>query len=274
MFAAPHEVGFELLERELHAGPRSARKYRRCGSCGPVPISRTSPRPTRRASRVRVARGVRPIALAISLVSSPLPPARRGEDGLVGFVEHGPAHARGGDRDPEARGELLEDRRREPGVAAGGGHALDAAAPLLDQAEGVEDAADHPIAQLRHAVRKILEREAEGQEPRVLDLEAVVEDREAQRRAALRIVGVGHRVDDRLAHRRGRQVPALLAAHGADLGPVQGVLLDEGDRLLDGAHGQGADLGAIDDAALVGALEAAGLDPGVREVARPARPVL
>ena len=261
------EVGFELLEGELHAGPRSARKYRRFGSCGPVPTSRTSPRPTRRASRVRVARGVRSIASAISLVERPLSPERRGEDGLVGVVEHGAAHPRGGDRDPEACRQFFEDRRREPGLAAGGGHALDAAAPLLDQAERVEDAADHPVAQLRDAARQILEREAEGQEARVLDLEAVVEDREAQRRAALRVVGVGHRVDDRLAHRHGRQVPALLAAHGADLGAVQGVLLDEGDRLLDGAHGKGADLGAIDDAALVGACEPAGLDPGVREVA-------
>ena len=72
------EVGLDLLEGECHAGPggRSAPKYRRLGSCGPVPISRTSPLPTRRARRVRVARGVRPIAPAISLVSNPLPLAR------------------------------------------------------------------------------------------------------------------------------------------------------------------------------------------------------
>jgi hypothetical protein len=76
-----------------------------------------------------------------------------------------------------------------------------------------------------------------------------------------------YRVDDRLTHRRGRQVPALLATHGADLSTVQGVLVDEGDRLLDSGHGQGADLGAIDDAALFGAVEATGLDQGVREVA-------
>ena len=49
---------------------------------------------------------------------------------------------------------------------------LHAAAPLLDQPEGVEDAPDHPIAQLRDAVVQVLDREAEGQEPRVLDLEA------------------------------------------------------------------------------------------------------
>ncbi len=233
-----------------------------------MPISRTSPRPTRRASRVRVARGVRPIAFG-DLAREPALGRRRGSRGWPGRSgsSRGRPDLRGRDRDPEARGDLLEHRRREPGLAAGGGHALDAAAPLLDQAERVEDAADHAVAQLRDAARKVLDREAEGQESRVLDLEAVVEDRKAERSAALGVVSMRHRVDDRLAHRRGRQAPALLAAHGADLGPVQGVLLDEGDRLLDGAHGEGADLGAVEDAALVSAVEAAGLDPGVREVA-------
>ena len=89
---------------------------------------------------------------------------------------------------------------------------------------------------------------------------------ETDRRAALRVVGVRHGVDHRLAHGHRRQAPALLPAHGADLGAVQGVLLDERDRLLDGAHGKARDLDAIDDAALVGALEAPGLDPGIREV--------
>ena len=65
---------------------------------------------------------------------------------------------------------------------------LDAAAPLLDQAEGVEDPADHAIAQLRDAVRQVLHREAEGQEPRVFDLKAVVKYRDAEGSTALRIV--------------------------------------------------------------------------------------
>jgi hypothetical protein len=78
---------------------------------------------------------------------------------------------------------------------------------------------------------------------------------------------MGYRVDDRFAHGRGRQAPAFLAAHGTDLGAVQGVLVNERARLVDGAYGKRADLSAIDNAALVGAVEAAGLDPGVREVA-------
>jgi hypothetical protein len=45
------------------------------------------------------------------------------------------------------------------------------------------------------------------------------------------------RVDDRFADRGGRQAPALLAAHRADVGAVEGVLLNESDRLFDGAPG-------------------------------------
>jgi hypothetical protein len=51
------------------------------------------------------------------------------------------------------------------------------------------------------------------QESRVLDLETVAENREPDRRAALRVIGVDHRVDDGLAHRFGGQVPAVLATH-------------------------------------------------------------
>ena len=42
-------------------------------------------------------------------------------------------------------------------------------------AEGVEDAADDAISQLRDAARQVFDGEAEGQESRVLDLEAVVD---------------------------------------------------------------------------------------------------
>ena len=43
-----------------------ARKYLRFGSLAPVPTSRISPRPINRIRRVRVARDVRPMPVAIS----------------------------------------------------------------------------------------------------------------------------------------------------------------------------------------------------------------
>jgi hypothetical protein len=50
---------------------------------------------------------------------------------------------------------------------------------------------------------------------------------------------------------------------------MEGVLLDESDRVLDRAHRQRANLRAVRDPASVAAGEAADLDPGVRKVALP-----
>jgi hypothetical protein len=80
--------------------------------------------------------------------------------------------------------------------------------PLLDQPEGVEDATHHAVAQLRDAAAKVLDREAEGQQTVVLDLQTAVEDGHPDGGAPLRVVRVGHRVDHRLSHRGRRQAPA------------------------------------------------------------------
>jgi hypothetical protein len=56
--------------------PHVARKYLRLGSCRLEPISRMSPRSTRLSRRVRVARDVSSIALAISRVERPASPAK------------------------------------------------------------------------------------------------------------------------------------------------------------------------------------------------------
>ena len=91
------------------------------------------------------------------------------------------------ERHAEARADFLQRGALKPGFAARRGHALDAAAPLLDQAERVEDAADHAVAQLGNPARQVVDRQAEGQETRVLDLEPVVEDgRDGSARRAAR----------------------------------------------------------------------------------------
>ena len=69
---------------------------------------------------------------------------------------------------------------------------MDSAPPLLDEAEGVEDAPDHPVAELGDAVREVVDREAEGEEARVLDLEAIVEDGDTERSGSVTgLVGGG-----------------------------------------------------------------------------------
>jgi hypothetical protein len=130
----------------------------------------------------------------------------------------------------------------------------------------VEDAADYPVAQLGDSVRKVLDGEAEWQQSGILDLETVVENREADRRTALGVVRVYYGIDHGRTYRLRRHTAAVDPAHRADLGSVPGMFLHEGDGFLDTTHGDGADLGPIEDPALVDAREAVSLDPGIREV--------
>ena len=132
-------------------------------------------------------------------------------DGAIRFVQRDRLHLASAQRHAETDADFLQHWSRKPGVAAGRDHALDAAAPLLHQAEFMQYPANDPIAQLRDAHRQIGDGEAEGQQSRVLDLQPVVEQGDANRCATLRIVGVRHRVYYGLAHGHRRQGPVLAA---------------------------------------------------------------
>lgn len=99
------------------------------------------------------------------------------------------------ERDTEAQRDLLEPRRGQSQLAAGGSHALHSAPPLFDQTERVKHSADDPVAKPRNPAGQVFNCEAEREKARVLDFEPVLEDRQADRRTALRVVGVRHRVD-------------------------------------------------------------------------------
>ena len=189
-----------------------------------------------------------------------------GENRLLGGIDHRWAHGDGGNGDAKTVGDLLEDRRRHAGVSADSRHPLDAAAPLLDQPQRLEYSPDDAVAQLGHAMGQILHGEPEGQQAGIFDFQPVVEDRQPDRCAPLGVVGVDHRIDQGLAHGLGRQAPAVGAVHRADAGAMPRMLLHKGDRFRHGLHGGGVDLDPIQDAALVAAGEAPGLDPGVRKV--------
>lgn len=67
-----------------------------------------------------------------------------------------------------------------------------------------EDASNNPVPNLRDSKREVCHCESKVQEARVLHLETVVEERNANRGTSLRIVGVNNRIDDRfIASRRG-----------------------------------------------------------------------
>ena len=130
----------------------------------------------------------------------------------------------------------------------------------------MEDATDYAVAELGDAVLEVWNCKAKREKARVLDLEAVVEDRDTNRSAALRIVRVRDGVDHGLSYGDRREVPAILTADAPDLCTVQGVLLDERDRGVDRGDGQATELCLVEDLALVESVEAPGLNPRIGKV--------
>lgn len=64
------------------------------------------------------------------------------DESLVGVVERGAVDLSGVDCHARSAGDLLESQVGKPGFAPRAGHALDATAPLLDEAQRVKDASD------------------------------------------------------------------------------------------------------------------------------------
>ena len=127
----------------------------------------------------------------------------------------------------EPEGYFLELRGCQACFAAGGHDALDAAPPLLYEPEFVENAANDAIAEFGNTTHEVLDGKAKGQQPRVLDLDSIVEDSNADRSATLRIVCVRHGVNHRLADCHRWHVPALLAPNGSYIGATVRVLFYE-----------------------------------------------
>jgi hypothetical protein len=92
---------------------------------------------------------------------------------LVDVVELWAIDLRREDGRAKPRCDLLKPRVGQPGLSARGGHALNAAAPLFDEAKGMEDATDYAVAELGDVVLEVWNCEAKRVKARVLDLEAV-----------------------------------------------------------------------------------------------------
>ena len=172
----------------------------------------------------------------------------------------------GGYGHAEPRRDLLEPGGGETGVAAGGSHALYTAPPLFYEAQGMEDAPEHSVAELGDAAFEVVDRDPKRQEPGIFDFEAVVEDRDPYGRPALRVVRMNNRVDDRFANGDWRQVPTFVSVNPPDLSAVQGVLFDERDGVADGSDEGPPKLRLIKDLGLVSAGKTSRLNPGIGEV--------
>jgi hypothetical protein len=100
-------------------------------------------------------------------------------------------------------------------------------------------------------VAHILHSYAERQQAGILDFQTIVEERQANRRAALGIVGMDSRVDNCFAHSGGWQTPRVSVTRAADLDTMQIVLLHETDCLVDGVRQGAADAQSVDQAHLI-----------------------
>src|SRR5262249_47345625 len=149
------------------------------------------------------------------------------EDLLVERVGLLPGHRLTPKAHAKTGADLLENRVRKPGLAARVHHALHAAAPLFDQAQLMEDAADDAVPQLGDAAANVFEGQTWGQTAWVVDLNAVLEDGQAKRRAPLCIVGVNQRVDDRFTQSHQGVFPDFGVPGSLNIDSSTGIALDE-----------------------------------------------
>ncbi len=83
-------------------------------------------------------------------------------------------------RNAEPASNLLQLGLRQPGLAASGDHALDPAAPLLNQLQFVEHPPDDAVSEFADPSTDVFDGQSGRQVARIVDLDAIREDRETQ----------------------------------------------------------------------------------------------
>ena len=126
--------------------------------------------------------------------------------------------------------------------------------------------ADGAVAEPGDALGQIVECQPERKQAGILYFDPIVEYGEPDRRPTLGIVRMHDRVDDRFADGHDWHAPLVLAPDLADLDAAQCMFLHEGHRVFHRLYRWCLDIQVVGDGCLVGAGEAAGLDPGVGKV--------
>ena len=70
--------------------------------------------------------------------------------------------------------DLLKLRSVQSTIMAGGGHSLDTTAPMLDQSQFLKNSTDDAVAEFGDAFLDVFNRETEGEQARVFNLQAIV----------------------------------------------------------------------------------------------------
>ena len=109
----------------------------------------------------------------------------------------------------------------------------DAASPLLDQSEFLEDTSKHTVAQPGDATQDIVDCQAKREQARAFDFHTVVEYGHPNRCADLAVVRVRYRIDDGFTNSRQRNAPLLISAHAFDTEGTQRMLAHKLCSILD-----------------------------------------
>jgi hypothetical protein len=133
------------------------------------------------------------------------------------------------------------------------------------------NAADHAVPEFGDALLDVFDREAEGKQAGVFDLQAIVEQGDAYGSAGLRVVGVHNSVHDRFADGYKRNGPQVGSLYRSDDRFASHMLLQKHNRLLRCRRKIRPDFGGIQYPAAVAACEPSRLDPGIRETREPRR---
>jgi len=163
------------------------------------------------------------------------------------------------------RPKLFKNRNTQSRLLARGRHALDPASPLLDEAQFMEDAADHSVSQPRYAPAYVLNGKAEGQDAGILHFDAVIKNGQADGSAFFCVVGVYDGIDDCLAKGNHRNRPAIHTPHRCYHRFPAEMLLDERNCLIRGLRQVAPNFARVHDPRPVLSGEASGLQPGIRE---------
>lgn len=119
-----------------------------------------------------------------------------------------------GERHSKMRADLFELRNCQSMIVASGDHSLDATTPMLDQSQLLKYPANDAVAEFGNSFLDIFDSQPERQQAGILNLQAVVEQSDADWSPLLRVVGMNNSVHDRLADRHHWKRPTVRSLHG------------------------------------------------------------
>ena len=158
---------------------------------------------------------------------------------------------------------LFEAGRIQSAIMACSRHALDTAAPLLDEAQFLKYPAENAIAKFGNALLDVLDGKSEWEQAGILYLQAVVKESNPDRRATLGIIRMNDGIHECFTDGNCGERPKVGSFHGPYHRLTGHVLLQECNHLFGGSGKIRAHFEGVEYTASVIARESARLNPRI-----------